>query len=221
MGARAGRPAGRSNGSVASSSSAALWPPGARAASASSSRGRARGRCCWPAARRPAGRRSRTPRSSFHCVSLTTARKICSPSFTCEHVVHRPGRDAAGHGRAGWPVTANCIMCCATSKHVVLEQRALHLLAAPGFLALRQRRHRADGAEHAAHDVVDAGAGAQRVAGAAGHVGQAAHHLHHLVQRGAVLVRAGQKALVADVDQARVQGLEAGVVQAQLPWCRV
>ena len=47
----------------------------------------------------------------------------------------------------------------------------------------------ADRAEHAAHDVVDAGAGAQRVAGAAGHVGEAAHHLHDLVERGAVVVR--------------------------------
>ena len=53
-----------------------------------------------------------------------------------------------------------------------------------------------DGPEHAAHDVVDAAAGAQRVAGTAGHVGQAAHHLHHLVERGAVLVGAGQEALV-------------------------
>ena len=38
-----------------------------------------------------------------------------------------------------------------------------------------------------------------------GHVGEAAHHLHHFVERGAVVVRAGQEALVADVDEARVQ----------------
>ena len=100
-------------------------------------------------------------------------------------------------------------------KHVVLEQCALHLLALPGLRPLRQRRHGADGAEHAAHDVVHAGTGAQRVAGAARHVGQATHHLHHLVQRGAVVVRAWQKAFVADVNQARVQGFEAGIVQAQ------
>jgi hypothetical protein len=49
-------------------------------------------------------------------------------------------------------------------EHVVLEQRRLHLLAFAGALALRQRGHRADGAEHAAHDVVHAGARAQRVA---------------------------------------------------------
>ena len=61
-----------------------------------------------------------------------------------------------------------------------------------------------DGAEHSAHDVVDAGARAQRIAGPAGHVGQAAHHLHHFVQRGAVVVGPGQEALVAGVDDARI-----------------
>ena len=41
--------------------------------------------------------------------------------------------------------------------------------------------------------------------GRPGHVGEAAHHLHHFVERGAVVVRAGQEALVADVDEARVE----------------
>jgi hypothetical protein len=103
----------------------------------------------------------------------------------------------------------------ADEEHVVLEQRALHLHAAAGDAALDQRAHRADGAEHAAHDVVDAAAGAQRVARAAGHVGQAAHHLHHLVERGAVLVGAGQEALVADVDQPLVVLRERGVVEPE------
>ena len=94
-------------------------------------------------------------------------------------------------------------MCCADEEHAVLEQRALHLLAAAGALALAQRGEHADGAEHAAHDVVDRGAGAQRPPVRAGHVGQPAHHLHDLVEREPVLVRAGQEALVRDVDQAR------------------
>ena len=84
------------------------------------------------------------------------------------------------------------------------------------MVALGQCRHGTDSAEHAAHDVVDAGAGAQRVTRPPGHVGQAAHHLHHLVQCGSVLVRAGQKAFVADINQARVQRLQAGVVQPEL-----
>jgi hypothetical protein len=67
-------------------------------------------------------------------------------------------------------------------QHVVLEQYGLQRRAAPGAVALARRRQHADGAEHAAHDVVDAGAGAQRVARAAGHAGQPAHHLHHLVR---------------------------------------
>jgi len=51
---------------------------------------------------------------------------------------------------------------------------------------------------------------------AAGHVGQPAHHLHHLVQRGAVLVGARQKAGVVHIDQARVEPRQAGMVQAVL-----
>jgi hypothetical protein len=54
------------------------------------------------------------------------------------------------------------------------------------------------------------------VAGAPGHVGQAAHHLHHLIQRGAVVVGAGQKAFVADVNQARVELFQGLVIEAQL-----
>ena len=90
----------------------------------------------------------------------------------------------------------------ADEEDVVLEQGRVHLLPAPGDAALHQRRHGANRAKHAAHDVVDAAACAQRVARAAGHVGQAAHHLHHFVQRGAVLVRPGQKAGVVHVDEA-------------------
>ena len=122
-----------------------------------------------------------------------------------EHVVDRPRIVARGHRRrvlAGHRVLQHVL---AHQEHVVLEQRRLHLHAPAGDAALDQRAERADRAEQAAHDVVDAGAGAQRIAGTAGHVGEAAHHLHDFVERGAVLVRAGQEALVAHVDDARIR----------------
>jgi hypothetical protein len=103
-----------------------------------------------------------------------------------------------GIGAAACPVTANCIMCCATRNTLFSNSALCTSPAAAGawVVTLAQRRQHADGAEHAAHDVVDAGAGAQRPALGAGHVGQAAHHLHHLVERGALFVGAGQEALV-------------------------
>ena len=140
--------------------------------------------------------------------------------FHFEHVVHRPRRNARRHGRGGLAGDGELHHVLGHQKDIVFKQCALNLLAAAGamrwMVALGQCRHGADGAEHAAHDVVDAGARAQRVAGSPGHVSQAAHHLHHLVECGAVLVRAGQKAFVADVNQPRVQRLEAGVVQPEL-----
>ena len=134
--------------------------------------------------------------------------------FHSEHVVHRPGRDARRHGRgrlAGDGVLQHVL---AHQKHVVLEQRALHLLPLARDAALDQRAQGADGAEHAAHDVVDAAAGTQRVTGAPGHVGQAAHHLHHFIECGAVLIGSRQKALVADIDQARIDLGQRSVVES-------
>ena len=133
-----------------------------------------------------------------------------------EHVIDAPGRDALGHGCGGLAGHGELQHVLGHQKDIVLEQRALHLLAPSGLRALRQRRHGANGTKHAAHDVVDAGAGPQRVARPACHVGQAAHHLHHLVQRGAMVVGARQKALVADVDQALVEFAQRGIVQPQL-----
>jgi hypothetical protein len=101
-----------------------------------------------------------------------------------------------GMGAAGLPVTANCIMCWATRNTLFSNSALCTSWPWPVPVSSRgwaQRGHGADGAKHAAHDVVHAGARAQRVAGAAGHVGQAAHHLHHFVQRGAVVVGAGQE----------------------------
>ena len=107
-------------------------------------------------------------------------------------------------------------MCWPTKKDVVFEQGRVHLLPAPGDATLHQGRHGPDGAKHAAHDVVDAAASAQRIAGAPGHVGQATHHLHHFIQRCAVLVRTGQKAGVVHVDEAGVDLRQRGVIQPVL-----
>jgi hypothetical protein len=47
-------------------------------------------------------------------VSLTAARKICSPPATVNTSYTAQALMRLGMGAAGWPVTANCIMCCAT-----------------------------------------------------------------------------------------------------------
>ena len=136
--------------------------------------------------------------------------------FHGEHVVHTPGRDAAGHRVGGLAGGGELHHVLGHQEDVVFEQGRLHLAAFARQFALAQCGHGTDGPEHATHDVVHAGACTQRVADAAGHVGQAAHHLHHFVECSAVVVRAGQEAFVADVDEARVQLLERGIVQAQL-----
>ena len=122
-----------------------------------------------------------------------------------KHVVNAPGRNAVGHGRGRLAGYGELQHVLRYQKDVVLKQRRLHFLAPARLLALHQRGHGPHGAKQAAHDVVHTAARAQRVAGAAGHIGQAAHHLHHLVQRGTVVVGAGQKAFVADVNQALIQ----------------
>ncbi len=136
--------------------------------------------------------------------------------FDSEHVINAPGRNAIRHGLGRDACHGVLHHVLADQKHIVLKQRGLHLLAAPADGALHDGAQDGDGAKHAAHDVVDAGARAQRVAGAPGHVGQPAHHLHHFVQGRAVLVRAGQEALEAGVDQARVAWAQSRVVQAVL-----
>ena len=96
----------------------------------------------------------------------------------------------------------------ADEERVVLEQRGVDELAAAGGLADPQRRLDADDAEHAAHDVIDAGSGAQRLAGRAGHIGESAEHLHDLVQGRPVPVGSGQEALEGAVDESRIAGRE-------------
>jgi hypothetical protein len=104
-------------------------------------------------------------------------------------------------------------MCC--EEYAVLEERALHFLAPAGGVTFAQRGQHADRAEHAAHDVVDRGAGPQRTAFRPRHVGEAAHHLHHLVQRQPVFIGAGQEALVRYIDQARKSLAQGRLAEAK------
>ena len=77
-----------------------------------------------------------------------------------EHVINAPGRNALRHGRGGLARHGKLHHVLRHQKHIVFKQRALHFLTLPGVCPLSQRGHCANGAEHAAHDVVDAGAGA-------------------------------------------------------------
>jgi hypothetical protein len=201
MGAK-GRPAD----SKRAASSAALRPASRSRSVASSSR--AHLHAVVVGGQRGSAFRSAKPSASQKTCPLGVAHRGQEDLLAAlhgEHVVHRPGAVAAGIG-AGWrPVTANCSMCWPTRNTLFSNSALCTSMPRPVMPRCTAARQHADGAEHAAHDVVDAGAGAQRVARAAGHVGQAAHHLHHLVQRRAVLVGPGQEALVADVDQPRVQ----------------
>ena len=150
------------------------------------------------------------------CAIADHGQKDLLAALNFEHVVDGPGRNARGHRGCG--LAGHCVLhhVLGDQKHIVLEQCALHFLALARFLALRQGCHGTHGTEHAAHDVVDTGARAQRVAGASCHIGQAAHHLHHLVQGRAVLVGAGQKPFVAHVDEAWKLLLETFIVQTEL-----
>ncbi len=92
----------------------------------------------------------------------------------------------------------------------------MHLLSQPGSFAHSKRCHGPHGAKHAAHDVVDARTRPQRVARSTGHVCKSPHHLHDFVECGALLVRTGQEPFQADVDEPRVERLQACVVEPQL-----
>ena len=166
---------------------------------------------------RPPGRRGRTPRTArCHCVSVTAPINTC-PVGRVEDVVDRPGRRALGCiGAASLPVTANCAMCWATSSTLFSNRPDCTCRPRPVAWRSCSAARIADRAEHAAHDVVDRTAGAQRPARQAGHVGEPAHHLHHLVERHAVLVGAGQEALAGAIDQARVERVHRFPTQAEL-----
>ena len=149
-----------------------------------------------------------------HSASVTTPMNTGS-SRVFEHVVDCPSGYARGHrrgGRAGDGVLRHVL------PHEVgsgLEQAGDDLLAAARTVAFLQRGEHADGAEHAAGHVDHAGPGAQGAAGRPGHVGEPAHHLRHLVERGAILVRAGQEAFLATIDQTRVVDGASVVAEAE------
>ncbi|MPN57747.1 hypothetical protein SDC9_205441 [bioreactor metagenome] len=104
----------------------------------------------------------------------------------------------------------------ADEENVVLKQGGINLLPTPGNATLHQRRHGANRAEHASHDVVHARPRAQRIAGAASHVGQTAHHLHHFIKRRTVLVGTRQETRMVDINEAGVVLAERGIVQPEL-----
>ncbi len=95
-------------------------------------------------------------------------------------------------GIAGRPVAARPPMCVPIRNAALSNKRAADALPLAGDFALAQGRLRGDDSEHGAEDVDDRGAGAQRLSGRTRHIREADVELHHLVQRGSVLVGAGQ-----------------------------
>jgi len=132
-----------------------------------------------------------------------------------EHVVDRPGTDPVGHRRRGLAGYHVLLHVLGREQHAVFVQCTLHFAADTRAVALIERGQHANGAEHAAHDVVHRTAGAQGAAHRPGHVGQARHHLHHFIQGQAVVVRATEEALVRGIDQPGVTLAERGVIETQ------
>ncbi len=132
-----------------------------------------------------------------------------------ERLVDRPGAFARRHRRrraAGDRLAGHVLRHQEGGR---FEQRGFDELAAPGVLALAQRRLDGDHRERAAHDVDDGGAGAQRLAGRPGHVGKPGHELHHLVECRAMLVGAAEKTLERAIDEPRVGLGEIGIAAAE------
>ena len=113
-------------------------------------------------------------------------------------------------------MTANCSMCWPIRNTLFSNSADCTSMPRPVTPRWISAPERGDRGEHAAHDVVDAGAGPQRIARPSGHVREAAHHLHDLVERRAVIVRPRQEALVAHVDEPRVRLRQRRVVEAVL-----
>ena len=121
-----------------------------------------------------------------------------------EDVIDGPGC-LPGRHRAGW-FAADLGLCHvrADEEGVVLEQCGVDEFSAARGFAHPQCRLDADDSEHSAHDVVDAGSGAQRLAGWTGHIRQSPEHLHDLVKGGPVPVGPGEESLERAVDEAGV-----------------
>ncbi|MNI82386.1 hypothetical protein D3C73_1390920 [compost metagenome] len=59
-----------------------------------------------------------------HCLSLTTARKICSPCFTVNTSYTAQADMRVGIGAGARPVTAYCIMCWPTRNTLFSNSEA-------------------------------------------------------------------------------------------------
>ena len=140
----------------------------------------------------------------FHWPSLVMPMKTCCAVRRIEDLVDRPRAHALGHGRRRRAVDGGDGEVLAHQEHHRFEERAFDQPALARAIARLERQHGAEGAEHAAHDVDDGRAGAQRPSRRAGHVSETAHHLHDFVQRWPLLVRPGQKAFQRAIDQPRV-----------------
>ncbi|SQH16765.1 Uncharacterised protein [Bordetella parapertussis] len=108
-------------------------------------------------------------------------------------------------------------------RHVVehrdlrVQHRDIHMLSAPGALALGQHRQHAHGAEQAAAQVADGDAAAHRSRlGRSGNGHAAAHALDHLVERGTLRLRSGlPEAGHRTGDDARVDPRQRRMIDAQ------
>ena len=82
-------------------------------------------------------------------------------------------------------------------------------------MAPLERGQNTDHSKHAARDIDDGGAGAQRLSRRPCHVGEPSHHLSHLVQRDTLLVRSGQEPLRGTINEARIVRTQGVVTEPQ------
>ena len=84
---------------------------------------------------------------------------------------------------------------CVLIRNAALSKSARNALAPACELTLTQRGLCRHHTKHCAHDVYDRGAGTQRLARRPGHESKSGLELYNLIERRAMLVRAGQIAL--------------------------
>jgi hypothetical protein len=120
-------------------------------------RGRTSTRCALVASAGSFARsgRSITRHSVWNCLSLTAPMNSCSSSAMVNTSYTLQADTREGIGGAAFAGHLELLHVLGGQQRAVLEQRALDLLAAAGAVAFLQRGQHADGAEHAAHDVVD------------------------------------------------------------------
>src|SRR5205823_3658695 len=98
----------------------------------------------------------------------------------------------------------------------IFKQRALYVLSAAGGAPLDDCGKYCNHGKHAAHDVVDGSAGAQRPADRSGHVSKTAHHLRRLVETRAILVRAGEEPFERAIDELWFELFQLLITETQL-----